>query len=104
MGKSGRSYADINGPSKIKPEVRKRGRSPDAAFQAADWGVGDPAILQRVIAACARDGGAVRFGYTRDGGAYAIGIYGDGDPFTEYLSPREDLNEWLTGIALDYEK
>lgn len=62
----------------------------------------DPADLQYAITAVAQKGGALRFGYTRDGGAYAIGIYGDGDPYTEYVSPQEDMHEHLGGIAADF--
>jgi hypothetical protein len=62
----------------------------------------DPEMLQYTITAVAQKGGALRLGYTRDGGAYAIGIYGDGDPYTEYISPTEDVNEHLRSIASDF--
>lgn len=61
-------------------------------------------MLKRAVAAVARNGGALRLGYTRDGGAFAVGIYGDGDPFTEYIPPSEDISEYLKGIIDDYGK
>jgi hypothetical protein len=42
-------------------------------------------------------------GYSRDGGAYAIGFYGDGEPFTEFIAPTEDVDEYLRGVIDDYE-
>lgn len=57
--------------------------------------------LNRVIAA----GGALRIGATRDRGAWAIGIYGDGgDPYTEFVRPAEDINEYLTNLGAYFEE
>lgn len=92
---------DINGPS--NSGSRRRNRATPKASEVADWAHSDPALLQDVIAAVAYRGGALRLGYTRDGGAYAIGIYGDGDPFTEYVPPHEDINEYLKGVLRDYQ-
>jgi len=72
--------------------------------QVADWAAADGGLLTAFIAAVAVDGGAARFGYTRDGGAYAIGIYGDGDPYTVYVSPKEDINEWLRDSTEDFKR
>lgn len=69
----------------------------------ADWASADGDLLSRLAAVVSADGGAVRLGYTRDGGAYAIGIYGDGDPYTVYVSPSEDLNEWIRSAIEDFE-
>jgi len=66
--------------------------------QIADWASVDGELLRGVIATVAYQGGALRFGYTRDGGAYAIGILGDGEPYTEYVKPNEDINEYLRGL------
>lgn len=80
--------------------VSRRRRQRD---EIADWGGIDGDLLQQVIAAVCRDGGAIRFGYTRDGGAYSIGIYGDGKPFTEFCPATADVVAWIEGIAYDYE-
>lgn len=85
-------------------EARKR-RSHDAGSAGtADWATADGYLLGKAIAAVSRDGGALRLGYTRDGGAYAVGFYGDGDPFTEYVPPAQDIDEFLRGIIEDYGK
>lgn len=68
----------------------------------ADWESVDGVLLAKLVATLALDNGAVRFGYTRDGGAYAIGIYGDGEPYTVYVSPKEDLNEWIKDTIEDF--
>lgn len=68
----------------------------------ADWETADGTLVTKLIAAASSEGGAVRFGYTRDGGAYAVGIYGDGDPYTVYVSPSEDLNEWIRAAIEDF--
>lgn len=72
--------------------------------QVADWATVDGSLLSNFVAAVARDGGAARFGYTRDGGAYAVGIYGDGDPYTVYISPKEDINDWLNESTEDFKR
>lgn len=58
----------------------------------ADYESASAELLKRAIVAAANTGGALRFGYTSDSGAYAIGIYGDGTPYTEYISPAQDLD------------
>lgn len=68
----------------------------------ADWETADGALVCKLVATLSSDGGAVRLGYTRDGGAYAVGIYGDGDPYTVYISPSEDLNDWLRNAIEDF--
>lgn len=81
----------------------RRRRGSNAGLRgAANWILVDAEMLQYTITAVAQKGGALRLGYTRDGGAYAIGIYGDGEPYTEYVSPQEDVNEHLRGIAADF--
>lgn len=78
-------------------ERRYKGRQQPGTV--ADWGSVDGAIVVDAIAAVARTGGALRFGYTRDGGAYAIGVYGDGDPYTVYVRPSESVETVLGDIA-----
>jgi len=77
----------------------------------ANWLDADGAILKRAISAASTVGGALRFGYSRDGGAFAVGVYGDGEPYTDFYSPTEDINEFLEdyvklfeGIQDDMEK
>ena len=82
--------------------IKRRRRSEGKTVGTADWGSADGELLKRAIAAVALMGGALRLGYTRDGGAYAIGIYGDGDPFTEYVPPSDDIDEYLKGVIEDY--
>jgi len=69
---------------------------------AADWSGVNADLVCKAVAAVARDGGALRLGYSKDGGAYALGFYGDGDPFTEFVPPSEDLDEYLKGVIDDY--
>jgi len=65
----------------------------------ADWEQCDGQCLKRAISTAALTGGALRFGYSRDGGAYAIGIYGDGEPYTEFVRPSEDIDDFLNKIS-----
>lgn len=88
-------------PGKAQDKQTKRKRR--VAEIAADWGSADGDLLRCVIANITRDDGAIRFGYSRDGGAYSVGVYGDGEPYTEYLGGKEDIDEWLRGLALDFE-
>jgi len=82
--------------------ARKRRMAGGLGGHVADWATCNGDLLARAVGAVARDGGAIRLGYTRDGGAYAVGFYGDGDPFTEYIPPSEDLDEFLKGVIEDY--
>lgn len=50
--------------------------------QNADWERVSGELLTSAIGCIARNGGALRLGYSRDGGAYAVGVYGDGEPYT----------------------
>lgn len=84
-------------------EKRKRRDHNRSSGGAADWSGVDATALAKAVAAVARNGGALRLGYTRDGGAYSIGIYGDGEPFTEYVSPNDDIDGYLRGVIEDYE-
>lgn len=79
----------------------KRNNKPKG--EPADWSGVDAKLLLNAIAWTAACGGALRLGYTRDGGAYAIGIYLGADSTTEYVRPNEDIEEYLTGLALDME-
>lgn len=66
----------------------------------ADWKGLDGIQLIEAVQAITAAGGAIRLGLTSDGGAYAIGIYGDGPtPYTEYLRPSDDLNEFFDSLA-----
>lgn len=87
-----------------EPNKRKRTIHNVKGAATADWASCNPTTLMGAISAVAQDNGAIRLGYTRDGGAYAVGIYGDGEPFTEYIRPGEDINEYLEGLIRDYGK
>ena len=71
---------------------------------AADWMNVDPTLLQNAVATVAYYGGALRFGYTRDGGAMTIGVYGDGEPYTDYLKPSDDPNDYLRKLIAAWGK
>ena len=81
---------------------RRRRTNQNTGGAPASWMLVDIEQLVYTIAAVAQKGGALRLGYTRDGGAYAIGVYGDGDPYTEYVSPKEDMNEYLRNLSADF--
>jgi len=83
-------------------EKRIRRAHNSGATTPADWSGVDGEIISKAIAAIAGHGGALRLGYTRDGGAYSIGFYGDGEPFTEYVSPNDDIEAYLKGVIEDY--
>lgn len=83
-------------------EHKRRISTSGLGSSAADWASVNGDVLARAVAAVARDGGALRLGYTRDGGAYAIGIYGDGDPYTEYIPPSESVEEFLGRLTHAY--
>jgi hypothetical protein len=95
MGMNDAKQNQKDDKARARAQKRKLGNSTVANTMPADWEGVDGALLVKFVAAVARDGGAARLGYTRDGGAYAIGIYGDGDPYTVYVSPKEDIDEWL---------
>jgi len=85
-----------------KSRPRKRVGIHDATQ--AEWTKADCILLMETIAAVARRGGALRFGYTRDGGAYAVGVYGDGEsPYTDYIRPSEDVNVYLRNLMRAWE-
>ena len=80
--------------SNFNPIGKSRGvRRGDGSV--ADWHSVTPVVLMGAIASVALAGGAVRFGYSRDGGAYAVGIYGDGEPYTDFVKPSEDIDDYL---------
>jgi len=88
--------AEVN--KRIRGQNRKAGD-----FEVVDWSGCDGALLQRVIAAVCKRSCAIQFGYTRDGGAYVIRIVGDGEPYNEYVRATEEIDVYLTGLALDFE-
>lgn len=70
-----------------------------AGTEGANWLMVHGEAILVAVAAVAKQGGALRFGYTRDGGAYSIGVYGDGDPYTDYIKPDESVEEYLYALA-----
>jgi len=88
--------------SNFNPVGKSRGiRRPGGGV--ADWTSANGTTVIRAIATAASAGGALRFGYTPDGGAYAVGIYGDGAPYTEYIKPSEDMEEFLEQVIQLFE-
>lgn len=64
----------------------------------ADWDIADAELIKAAIAAAATTGGALRFGYSRDKGAYAVGIYDGGEPYTEFIRPAENIDQFLRQV------
>lgn len=101
--------ADVDGRNaKVKAENRKaesrrRRQAVSRTGSHADWSEVDGALLAKMVQAVARTGGALRLGFTRDGGAYAVGFYDGDDKHTEYISPNDDVNEFMRGVIEDYE-
>lgn len=104
MGQNDRAQNRKDDKTRAAEEKRKRRTHNKSDGGTADWSEVDGTLLAKAVASVARDGGALRLGYTRDGGAYAVGFYGDGEPFTEYIPPSDDLNEFLRGVIEDYGK
>lgn len=102
MGINDRAQARKEDKSRKAEEKRKLRKFGSSASDGADWTGVDGTLLGKAVGAIARDGGALRLGYTRDGGAYAIGVYGDGEPYTLYISPNDDIEEVLRGIIEDF--
>jgi len=96
--KVAKRYEDKNG--KTGTSTRRAARANSRGT--ADWATADSALLTATIARITFTGGAIRFGYTSDGGAYAVGIYGDGEPYTDYVRPDEDINEYLKELYASY--
>jgi hypothetical protein len=87
---------------KEEKQARRRGRRGQGPGASASWIQANGEMLAYCVAAVAQRGGALRLGYTRDGGAFSVGVYGDGEPYTEYVSPKEDINEFLREVAEDW--
>lgn len=83
---------------------RRRRQETRGTGEIADWASADGNLIVAAISAVSSTGGALRFGYTRDKGSYAIGILGDGEPYTEYVRPTENLDEYLRGLIRDFGK
>ena len=103
MGANDRAQNRKDDKRRATEQKRKLRDRSSSSGQVADWEAVDGATLAKFVATVARDGGAVRLGYTRDGGAYAVGIYGDGDPYTLYIPPSEDINDWLRESTEDFQ-
>jgi len=102
MGVNDREQDRKDAKARKAEAKRKRRVRGSGTTGAADWGDVDGGLLCKAVASVARDGGALRLGYSRDGGAYAFGFYGDGEPFTEFVAPSEDIGEYLKGVIDDY--
>jgi hypothetical protein len=86
------------GIDKNEQRSRKPSRRVRPTADVADYASVNPEILQRAICTVAVQGGALRLGYTSDGGAYSVGVYGDGDPYTDYLKPAEDIEQYFKNM------
>lgn len=104
MGVNDRAQNKKDESKKVSEAKRLRRSGSVPTGTVADWAAADGVLLAKAIAAIARLGGALRLGYTRDGGAYAVGFYGDGEPFTEYIPPSDDIDEFLRGVINDYSR
>lgn len=104
MGMNDRAQNRKDDKAKAAQAKRKLRDSSSTSGTPADWTGADGELVCKLIAAVGRDGGAIRMGYTRDGGAYSVGIYGDGEPYTVYISPSEDLNDWIRNAIEDFSK
>ena len=79
-------------------EERERKKRSDVRRRStgiASWMDAEPTLVVRAISEAAATGGALRFGYSRDGGAFAVGVYGDGEPYTDFISCNENIDETL---------
>jgi len=81
--------------------IRNSNRGVDAT---ADFTNASPQLLHNAVCTVTGRGCAIQFGYTKDGSAMVIRIVGDGEPYNEYVRPTEDLDTYLRGLALDFEK
>lgn len=69
----------------------------------ADWGGCDAGKLRDAVANVTRHGYALLIGYTRQQGAYTVRIVGLEGVEPDYIRPTEDIDLYLTGLALDFE-
>ena len=83
-------------------EKRKGKAGRTAGGNVADWAGVDSDTLRKCVAAVCITGDAIRLGYTRDGGAYAVALLHNGESTTEYISPNDDIEEYLKGLTSDY--
>jgi len=91
------------GIDKNEQNNRKSKRRVRASNAVADYASVDANLLQRAIQVVALQGGALRLGYTSDGGAYSVGVYGDGDPYTDYVKPSENFDDYLRNLIEAWE-
>lgn len=89
-------------PNEKQERTRKvgRGRQP---VHMASWSEASPDLVVKAIEAACSVGGAIRFGYSRDGGAFAVGIYGDGEPYTDFISGVEKIDDYLEDYIALYD-
>ena len=88
----------------IAKQQREHRRKNRGSSEPADWTTADPGLIADVVRNVTGAGAAVQFGYTRDGGSFVVRIVGDGEPYNDYVRPTEDINAYLTALALDYSK
>ena len=104
----GRAEQATNGATRIardatKAEQLKQRRNNRGSGDIADWGGSESQLLANAIAAVTKHGYAILLGYTRDKGAYTCTIVGLEGHGTEYIRPSEDIDLFLTALALDFD-
>jgi len=87
-------------PFREQDENRASRRKQRGHVEPASWLSADAELLRQAVVAVTEQGGAIRFGYTKAGGAFAIGFLGDGEPYTDYVRPTDDIDEYLRGTIL----
>lgn len=87
-------------PFREQEESRASRRKQRGHIEPASWLSADAELLRQTIVAVTAEGGAVRFGYTKQGGAFAIGFLGDGEPYTDYVRPTDDIDQYLKDTIL----
>lgn len=87
-------------PFRENEESRASRRKQRGHVEPASWLNADAELIRQAIVAVTLEGGAIRFGYTRQGGAFAIGFLGDGEPYTDYVRPTDDIDNYLKETIL----
>lgn len=75
-----------------------------AGHGVADWANANAEDVLQLVCAVAREGGAVRLGYTRDGGAYSIGLYLGDDSKTYYCNDAEGIDSYVSELRQQFEE
>lgn len=102
-GRSTNGTPDGSNRDASKAEQIKERRNRRGTGDFADWDGCDSDKLRAAVGAVTRHGYALMLGYTRDAGAYTIRIVGLDGVEPDYVRPTEDIDVYLTALALDFE-